>query len=755
MPVKPSIGQPVSRLEGHLKVTGAAKYSGEYNVPGLLYGYVLNSTITKGKILNIHSSEIKAIPGVVEVFTHKNRPSLAWFSMQYSDMDAPPGTPFKPLDNDEIKYNGQPIALVIAESFELARYAASLLKVDYKEDTFVTDLHAHQDEARSPKGGLATMLKPLPPPDKGDVDQAIATSFAKASGYFVHGTEHHNPLELFATTTIYEGEGKVTIYDKTQGTVNCQLYVGNVFGLHFKNVRVISPYVGGAFGSGLRPQYQLFMSVMAALELKRPVRVTLDREQMFSFGHRPPTIQKTEFGADEDGMLNSIYHEAVAETSRFEDYTEVVVNWAPMLYPSPNSRMKYKLLPLDVYSPLDMRAPGGSTGLHAVESTMDALAYELNIDPLELRILNYAERDESLDRPYSSKELRQCYIQGADKFGWSKRSPQPRSMHRGNKLVGYGMATGIWEAMIIPARAEAGITAEGKLLVKSAVSDIGTGTLTVMTQIAADELGMDMADVVFEYGDSKMPFAPIQGGSFTTSAVGSAIKAAGSALRKKLFKRAKKADQSPFSNVDLEEVIFEGGYIRLKSDLTKGLSLKSLVAANKGKTIKTTNFNVPNIFKLKKYSRAAHSAAFVEVEVDEELGVINVTRAVTAVAAGKIINPKTARSQILGGMVWSISKALREETITDHNLGKYMNQNLGEYHIPVHADIHDLDVIFVEEKDDIVNELGSKGIGEIGLVGMPPAIANAIFHATGVRVNTFPIHFDKLLEHERDLSHTQ
>lgn len=746
MPVKPSIGQPVSRLEGTLKVTGAAKYAGEYNFPGLLHGYVVNSTITKGKILKIHTEEIKAIPGVHEVFTHDNRPSLAWFGMQYSDMDAPPGTPFKPLDDAEVKYNGQPIALIVADSFELARYAASILKVDYSEDEFFTNLEDNLSEARVPKSGLATMLKPPPPADKGDVDIAIKESFATASGRFVHGTEHHNPLELFATTTVYDGKGKVTIYDKTQGTVNCQLYVGNVFGLHFKDVRVISPYVGGAFGSGLRPQYQLFMSVMAALELKRPVRVTLDREQMFSFGHRPPTIQNTQFGADKDGMLNSMYHEAVAETSRFEDYTEVVVNWAPMLYPSPNSRMKYNLVPLDVYSPLDMRAPGGSTGLHAIEATMDELSYKLGIDPLELRILNYAERDESTDRPYSSKELRQCYIQGADKFGWSKRSAEPRSMRNGNKLVGYGMATGIWEAMIIPARAEAGITNEGKLLVKSAVTDIGTGTLTIMTQIAADELGMDMADVVFEYGDSKMPFAPIQGGSFTTSAVGSAIKAAGKALRKKLFKAAKKSPDSLFGKSDLEDVVFEGGYIRLKSDTSIGLSLKGLVAENNGKSIKTTNFNVPNVFKLKKHSRAAHSAAFVEVEVDEELGVVNVTRAVTAVAAGKIINPKTARSQILGGMVWSISKALREETITDHNLGKYMNQNLGEYHIPVHADIHDLDVIFVEENDDVVNELGTKGIGEIGLAGMPPAIANAIYHATGKRINQFPIHFDKLME---------
>lgn len=745
MSTQPSIGQPVSRLEGHAKVTGAAKYAGEYNVPGLLYGYVVNSTITKGKIISISTDRAKAINGVLEVFSHENRPSLAWFDLQYADMDAPPGSPFRPLHNEEIKYNGQPIALVVAETFELARYASTLIDVEYDTETFNINLKANLDKARAPQLGLATLLKPLPPKPTGDFEKAYEASFAQASGEFFHGTEHHNPLELFATTTIYEGKGKLTIYDKTQGTVNCQLYVGNVFGLHFKDVRVISPYVGGAFGSGLRPQYQLFLSVMAALELKRPVRVTLDRHQMYTFGHRPPTVQYTRFGADAAGKVNSLYHSAVAETSRFEDYTEVVVNWAHMLYPAANTLMEYKLVPLDVYSPLDMRAPGGSTGIHAIESTMDELAYKLNIDPLELRLLNYAERDESVDRPYSSKELRQCYLQGAEKFGWSNRNPEPRSMKRGNKLVGYGMATGIWESMQLPARAQAILTKEGKLLVNSAVTDIGTGTLTVMTQIAADELGLPLEDVTFSYGDSKLSFAPIQGGSFTVSSVGSAIKAAGAALRKKLFKKAKQLDHTPFKGVELEDVVFKNGRIALIEDIDASVSLIEVMAANKGKVIKTTNFSVPKVLKLKKYSRAAHSAAFVEVEVDEELGVVNVTRALTAVAAGHIINPKTARSQILGGMVWSISKALREETIPDYNLGKYMNQNLAEYHLPVHADIHELDCFFVEEKDTIINELGSKGIGEIGLVGMPPAIANAIYHATGKRVNQFPIHLEALL----------
>jgi xanthine dehydrogenase YagR molybdenum-binding subunit len=742
---KPAIGQSFSRLEGPLKVTGSAKYAGEYNVPELLCGYVLCSNITKGRIRKIHTESIKAIPGVIEVFTHVNRPSLAWFDIQYADMDAPPGTPFRPLQNDEVKYNGQPIALIVAETFELARYAVSIIQVEYDVEEFETSLRDEMSRAREAKMGLATALKPPPPKPTGDFHTAFEASDYQVSAEFVHGTEHHNPMELFTTTTMYEGKGKLTIYDKTQGTVNCQLYVGNVFGLHFKDVRVVSPYVGGGFGSGLRPQYQLFMSVMAALELKRHVRVTLDRSQMYTFGHRPPTIQQLHFGADKYGKVTAIHHKAIAETSRFEDYTEVVVNWAPKLYPAANTLLEYKLVPLDVYSPLDMRAPGGSTSLHAVEVTMDELACKLDMDPLDLRLVNYTMDDITEKKPYSSKELRECYLQGAEKFGWSARQKEPRSVKRGDKLVGYGMATGIWDAMQLPARAEAMITRDGKLHVKSAVTDIGTGTMTIMTQIAADELGLAMDDVTFSYGSSKLPFAPIQGGSFTTSTVGSAIKSAGKALRKKLFKLAKGIKNSPLSNLQLEEVDFQDGFILSKSQPELKVSFLEVIEEHKGKPVRTKNMGLPNAFKLRNYSRAAHSAVFVEVEVDEDLGTINVTRALTAVAAGRIINPKTARSQILGGMVWGLSKALREETILDNQLGKYMNQNLAEYHIPVHADIHEMDVVFVHEEDDIINELGTKGIGEIGLVGMPPAIANAIYNATGRRLHNLPMHFDELL----------
>ena len=743
--MKAQVGQPISRLEGHLKVTGAAKYAGEFNVEGLLYGYVVNSTIARGKVVGIDVESVKKIPGVVEVFTHENRPSLAWFDMQYSDMDAPPGSPFRPLYDAEVKYYAQPIALVVAETFETARYAASLLRVEYEAEEFDTDVKKNTDQARDPKIGMATMLKPLPPKPKGDFEEAYEEADARVSSAYWHGTEHHNPMEMHATTTFYEKGGKLTIFDKTQGTINSQLYACNVFGLSFSDVRVISPYVGGAFGSGLRPQYQLFMSVMAATELKRHVRVTLDREQMYSFGHRPPTLQRVRLGANSDGKVTALNHAAIAETSQFEDYTEVVVNWSNILYPAENTLLEYQLVPLDVYSPLDMRAPGGSTGAHAIECAMDELAYKLDIDPLELRLINYSERDVAEDKPFSSKELRECYRQGAEKFGWSARKPEPRSMKRGNKLVGYGMATGIWEAMTVPSRAEAMLTPEGKLTVNSATSDIGTGTLTVMTQIAADEFGLSVEDVTFEYGDSDQAFAPIEGGSFTVSSVGSAVVKACRSLRKKLVQKASTMENFSLSEETENGIRFEKDRIVLQDEPLIAVSFAHLIAENGGRAIKASTTSIPNVFKLKKYTRAAHSAAFVEVEVDEQLGVINVTRALTAVAGGRIINPKTAKSQIVGSMIWGISKALREETISDHRFGNYMNANLAEYHLPVHADIHELDAIFVEEHDDIVNPLGAKGLGEIGIVGMAPAIANAVFHATGKRVNHLPIHFDDLL----------
>lgn len=746
MAIKPNIGQPLNRLEGRQKVTGSAKYAADYHVPQLLYGYVVNSTITKGKIVRVDTSAAKALPGVVEVLTHENRPGLAWFDLQYADMDAPPGTVFKPLHDDKIRFNGQPVALVVAEEFEIARYAASLVQLDYEEEPFVTSVEANLSKARPAKKGIATALKPPPPAPTGNFEKAYEAAPFKVDAEYYHGNEHHNPMELFATTTVYERNGKLTIYDKTQGTINNQLFVANVFGLRYKDVRVLAPYVGGAFGSGLRPQYQLFLSVMAALHLKRNVRVVLDRHQMFTLAHRPQNLQQLQFATDENGKLTAARHAAFVETSSYEDYTEVISSWSHRLYPISNTRFEYKVVPLDLSTPTDMRAPGGVTAMHAIECTMDQLAYKLGIDPLELRLRNYAEVDPSTEKPFTSKALRECYRQAADSFGWSNRNPEPGSMTRGNKLVGYGMATGVWDAYQFPSRIEAILTKEGKLMINNAVTDIGTGTFTVMTQIAADELGLPIEDVIFGYGDSKKPFSMFQGGSSMTSSTGVAIVMAAKALKKKLLEKVKEMSDSPLADADEKDLVFRNGRIALVNEPSVHINFQEIVAANKGQAIKTTKMGKPHLLKLRKYSKMTHSASFVEVEVDKDLKTITVTRAVTAVAAGKIINPKTAHSQISGSMVWGISKALQEESVIDENLGKYVNANLAEYHIPTHADVHQLEVIFAEERDELINELGVKGVGEIGLVAMPAAIANAVFHATGKRINKLPIHFDELLE---------
>jgi len=744
------IGQPISRVDGPDKVTGRAKYAAEFNVPNLTYGVVVSSAIAKGRIVAIDDRAALAQPGVLTVLTHLNRPKIARFDLFYKDQDAPAGSPFRALQNEKIWYSGQPVALVVAETFETARYAATLVNMVYHQDEHETDFQANLNEARDPVPFIINAFKPLPPKPRGDAKQAYEQAPAKVSGEFVHQAEHHNPLEMYASTVVYEGQKKgekprLTIYDKTQGAPNSQLIVANMFGLPFKNVRVVSPFVGGAFGSSLRPQYQLHLAAMAALDLKRSVRVSLTRNQMFTMGFRPATVQRMAMSAERDGTLTSVQHTAIAETSKREDYTETVVNWSGELYKCDNVELDYKLVPLDVYSPQDMRAPGGVTGLSVLEVAMDELAYEVGMDPVEFRVKNFTDWDQPADRPYSSKEIRECYRQGAGRFGWANRNPESRSMRDGNVLIGWGMASGMWDASQVPARAEAVLGVNGKLRVSSATADIGTGTYTVMTQIAADTLGLPIEDVLFKLGDTDMPLAPIQGGSWTVSSVGTAVKKVCEDLGKKLLKLATDMPNSPFKKAKFADVVFSDKHLRLANDPSVAISLLDLVARNGGAAVRETSTGMPNLLTHRNYSRYSHSAIFAEVRVDPDFNTITVSRLVGAVAGGRIINPKTARSQIIGAMVWGMSKALHEESVRDNNVGRFMNHSLAEYHIPVNADVHDMDVIFVEEHDDIVNPLGAKGLGEIGIVGTPAAIANAIFHATGKRIHDLPITLDKLM----------
>jgi xanthine dehydrogenase YagR molybdenum-binding subunit len=472
------------------------------------------------------------------------------------------------------------------------------------------------------------------------------------------------------------------------------------------------------------------------------VQVTLTRQQMFGLGYRAGNIQALALAADRDGKLTSFRHEWIGMTSQFESFQRSYVTWSSQLYKCDNVELVQKLAKLDQNTPCDMRAPGGAEGMFAIECAMDELAYAANIDPLEFRLRNYSDKDQIEDKPYSSKALRACYRQGAERFGWSRRNPQPRSMKEGNELVGWGMATGIWEAMQMEASAKAVLTANGSLEIASATADIGPGTYTMMTQIAAETLGVPIEHVSAKLGDSSMPHAPVEGGSFTTSSVGCAIQTACRAVQKELLRLAQKAPRSPFAGAKFEDVVFANDKLRHKSNGAE-LSLADAMRAGNVDRIEKQGTAAPN--ENSKFAHYTHSAIFAEVKIDEQLGVVRVTRVVNAVAAGRILNPKLAASQILGGVVGGIGMALHEETLTDNRFGRFMTHNLADYHVPVNADVHAIDVIFVDEKDDEINPLGVKGVGEIGIVGTPAAIANAIYHATGKRVRDMPITPDKLL----------
>jgi xanthine dehydrogenase YagR molybdenum-binding subunit len=737
------IGKPLNRVDGVAKVTGTAKYAAEFHLPHMAYGVVVNSNIAKGRIKNLDTLEALKQDGVIEVFSHLNTPKLARLNFSYMDMDAPPGKHFRYFQTDKIYYNQQPVALVVADTFEQARHAATLIQVEYELEEHITDLLANTHLARKPKGKKLGFKKPL---KKGHFEKAFSQSGEQLEASYYHGAEHHNPMEMFASTVEYKSGGKLVVYDKTQGVFNSLKYVCGVFSLAYKNVDVKSPFVGGAFGSGLRPQYQLFMATLAALQLKRSVQVSLTRQQMFSFGHRPATQQQLALGASPNGMLQAIKHTAITETSQFEDYAETVVNWSSKLYECGNVQQDHKLVPLDVYTPLDMRAPGGVTGVYALECAIDEMAYQLKIDPLEFRLKNYAEKDGETGKPYSSKALKQCFAQGAEKFGWHKRPLEASIQKEGNLLIGQGMASGVWDAMLIPGRAKATLTADGKLQVGSGTADIGTGTYTIMTQIAAETLGLPLEDVTFKLGDTSLPLAFIEGGSATAASIGTAVLQACLKVKSKLLSLAKEITiDSPFGDAGSEDVLCENGELVLKSSPASRISFTEILRNTRTKQVEKTATALPNILKQMPYAQNTHAAHFAEVAVDAELGTITVRKVVSAIAAGRILNPKTARSQILGGIVWGISMALQEHSVMDHHSGKFINHNLAEYHVPVNADIKNLEVIFVKEDDAIVNPLGVKGVGEIGMVGVAAAVANAVFHATGKRVRNLPITLDKIL----------
>jgi xanthine dehydrogenase YagR molybdenum-binding subunit len=728
------IGSRASRIDGRDKVTGTAKYAGEFNAPDLVHAGIVGSTIAKGRIAGIDVGEAMRVGGVIAVLTHENRPPMADDDKAYKDDVAPDqGAPFRPLHGDRIMFSGQPVALVLAEDSETARFAASLVRVAYERDAHLTHLGARLDDAFARKS---------PAKPRGDAAGALTASDARHHGEYSVPIEHHNPMEPFASTVMWDGGGRITIYDKTQGVQNVHGYVCRVFDLKPEDVRVLSPFVGGAFGSGLRPQYPVVLAVLAALALQRSVRVVLTRQQMYSLGYRPAMIQRISLGAGADGALNAIVHHATTVTSQYEDFARDETTWSGLLYGSASAGYTHKLARLDLATPADMRAPSAATGVYALESAIDELAVALKLDPLELRLRCYSDRDQTTDLPYSSKNLRECYRQGAEAFGWSKRSPEPRTMRDGGELVGWGMATGIWEALQMPIAVRIALTANGHAEVSCATSDIGTGTYTIMAQVAADMLGLPLENIDVRLGDSTLPQSPVEGGSWTAASVSNGIVTTANAVRDTLLRLAKDMPGSPLAGAASEDVALAGGMIVSRRDAARTVSIAD--AMRHGGMDRIVQEETTRFAKGGSHAHNTHSAVFAEVKVDEQLNVVRVTRIVSAVAAGRILNPKTAHSQIMGGVIWGIGMALHEETLIDHRFGRIMNANIAEYHVPVNADVHDIEVIFVDEQDDIVNPLGIKGVGEIGIVGVPAAIANAIYHATGKRVRDLPITLDKL-----------
>ena len=726
------LGKETTRVDGLAKVTGKAKYTAEFQIPNVAYGFIVLSTVAKGHISAIDTREAEQAGGVIRVFTHLNGGKLG----PAPATGALPAWSW-PLQSDRVFFNVQPIALVVAESYEQARYAARLVKATYETEPHNTDFST-----------VLARAKPDPATAKGaprgNPVAAMQAAAVKVEAEYRIPINHHNPIEPHAAIAFWQAD-QLTIFDKTQEVFGVQKHLAESLGVPAGNIRVVSPFVGGAFGASLKPNYYPSLTAMAARELKRPVKVVYTRTQMFTgHGYRPHTIQKIALGADRSGKLSSMIHEAFYNTSSFEVFSDATTSFTRQVYACPNLHAPLKVAATDLATPTWMRAPGAVSGMFALECAMDELSYALKIDPMELRLVNYAEVDPESGKPFSSKALRECYRLGAEKFGWKHRKAEPRSMRDGRLLVGWGMASSVWGAMQMPASARITFRADGTAGVTSATSDIGPGTYTVMTMIAAEFLGLRLDQVQFELGDTRQPKAPAQGGSWTTSSVGSAVLGAALTIVAKLLDLANQDPASPLKGSSATDVEMLDGVLRRNGDPSRSVVIADVMRRTGTREITETYDSTPSP-ESAKYASLAHGAQFVEVKVDPDLGTVKVTRVIEVTACGKILNPLASHSQEIGGVVWGIGMALEEATEIDHRYGRIMNANLQHYHVPVNADIHAIETIFVEEEDTIVNPLGVKGMGELGMVGIPAAIANAIFHATGKRVRDLPITPEKLL----------
>ncbi|GAB2849295.1 xanthine dehydrogenase family protein molybdopterin-binding subunit [Pseudoduganella ginsengisoli] len=733
------IGQPLHRTDGVAKVTGTARFSAEHPLARMAYAVLVQSTVAKGKITAIDTARAGAMRGVLLVMTHKNAPRLPTPKPPGKD-EQPPNPKLSLLQSDEVLYNGQPIAVVVADTLEHAQDAARHVLVRYAAQPAALDFQSAKRQSRAPK----------PQPDRpsetarGNAESELARSAVRIDTVYMTPMENHNPMEPHATIAAWAG-GQLTLHDATQNVSGVRKAVAKNLGIAPEQVRVICPFVGGGFGCKGSTWSHVVLAAMAARQAGRPVKLVLERTQMYGpVGARPMTEQRLRLGAQPDGGLQAVMHDTVSHTSFLDDFTEPCTSPTRMLYASAALRTTQRLATLNLGVPTYMRAPGEASGSFALECAMDEMAYALKMDPVALRLRNYAERDPEKDVPWSLKALRECYRVGAERFGWARRDPQPGSMRQGRTLVGYGMATATYPANRLPAKASAMIRPDGTALVRSGSHDLGTGTYTVMTQVAADALGWPVDKVTFELGDTAMPQAPVSGGSMTVASVGPAVQAAARAARDKLIALALGDAMSPVHGVPADDVLVENGWLVRKSQPGRREPAAALIARNGGAPVMADSESKPGDEK-KQVSLHSFGAVFAEVHVDADLGIVRVPRIVAVYDVGRLINRKTGHSQLMGGIVWGVGMALTEKTEMDWRVGRAVNANLADYHVPVNVDIGAIDVTVLDGHDPYINALGARGIGEIGITGVAAAIANGVYHATGKRIRDLPITPDKLI----------
>ncbi len=721
------------RVDGKHKVTGTATYAAEYKIENLVYGVLAGSTIAKGIIVSIDVKEAKNAPGVLDIITHENTVTVEKLGDEKKAKDNRLG--LRIFHTKEIFSNGQPIALVVADHLEQAQYAASLIKVVYTKEEHATDFTAAVASEKSTKFSDDKI--------RGDAN-AWKTAPVKIEQKYTQPIEVHSPMEMHATIAIWDGNDKLTVYDKNHSVKDVQGTIANAFGLKKENVFVQAEFVGGGFGSGLRVWPHTIAAIIAAKKLNRAVKVAVTRPQMFTMtGYRPQAWQKIAVGAEADGKITGFVHEAIGNTSMYEKFGENITGITRILYDFKNLETKYKTVSLNLATPIWMRAPGEATGAFALECAMDELAHALKMDPLQLRLKNYAEKDIDNNLPWSSNFLKECYEMGAKKFEWEKRKGEPKATRIGDWWVGHGMGVGTWGAFRLKATARGKLDLNGNLLLQSATSDMGPGTATAMVAIANNVLAVAKEKIKFELGNSALPDAPAQGGSFTLASVGSAVSDVCEEIKKKLFSFAVEIENN-FKDAKFEDVIFKDESLSLKNNSSVTISYTQLLRNKNVTEIDITKSSASGD-ESKKYSFNSYAVHFAEVHVHAYTGVVRVKRFVSCVDAGKIVSEKTAASQIKGAVVWGIGQALMEEQQIDHRYGRIIANDFAGYHIPVNADVPEIDVTFINKPDPYINPMGSKGLGEVGLIGSAAAIANAVFNATGKRIRQLPITPDKLI----------